>query len=106
MIKTLLRNFCNWFRWHPKISRPLPKLTKRPSQQESDKISASSNICLSVTIISAKNIPNRTKHTFENDLVEEVQPFIRIDYKNLSVRTETGKGTNPTWDEVLEIPLE
>lgn len=108
MIKTLIRNFWNWFRWQPKISKPLPKLAKRTSQQEPEQIvNTSNNISILVTIISAKNIPNRAKETFENDLPEnEVQPFIRIDYKNVSVRTETCTGTNPFWNEVLEIPLE
>lgn len=108
MIKTLLRNFLNWFRWQPKISKPLPILERKDSRESENKFKMTENICVTVKIISAKDIPNRTEQTFPNNqsTENEVHSFVRVDYKNLSVRTEISKGPNPTWNEVLEVYLE
>ncbi|KAG5899846.1 hypothetical protein JTB14_012317 [Gonioctena quinquepunctata] len=109
MIRTILRNFLNWFRWQPKITKPLPVLGKKSEDETKRKTSKTkSNVNILLKIMCAKNIPNRTNTTFNGDESDEneVRPFVRITYKNLTARTSTNKGENPAWDEILTIPLE
>lgn len=109
MVKTLIENFFNWFRWRPRMSKPLPiLLEKKPKDKEYTYISDSKNLFISIRIIAAKNIPNRAKNAINATDLEDnhVQPFIRIDYKNISARTDVARGPNPIWNESLYIPLE
>lgn len=109
-VKTLIGNFFNWFRWRPRMSKPLPVILNPTTNEEiSDKrMSSKCNVQIVITVFNAKNVPNRTKHTLNDSdsEVNEVKSFVRIDYKNISVRTDTVKGCNPVWNQNLHIPLE
>ncbi|CAG9813725.1 unnamed protein product, partial [Phaedon cochleariae] len=109
MVKTLLRNILNWFRWRPKINKPLPILEKKIDDGVQENSSKTTNkFLIYLKIISAKNLPSRLKTTFnETESVEnEVQPLVKVGYKNLTATTTTNTGSNPTWNEILTIPLE
>lgn len=34
-----------------------------------------------------------------------IRPFVTASYKEVSLRTSTGDGSNPTWNEQMTIPL-
>ncbi|CAG9860595.1 unnamed protein product [Phyllotreta striolata] len=106
MLKTLLRNFFNWFRWRPKVNKPLPVLTKDDSD-DNPQISKST-VSLTVRLIGARNLPNRKKRTFNDAASEpnEIRPYVEVNYKSMTARSSTSIGTNPLWNEDLVIPLE
>ncbi|KAJ8935130.1 hypothetical protein NQ318_015785 [Aromia moschata] len=116
MVKTVLRNFLNWFRWQPKINKPLPIKTAGLEDKSTEghyKIKNQINVI--IKIHSGQNIPNRTSASPENEgsqnlraesAKDEVNPFVEISYENLSVRTSACRGGNPVWNETLMLPLE
>ncbi|CAG9831885.1 unnamed protein product [Diabrotica balteata] len=106
MVTTILRNFFNWFRWRPKISKPLPILQKNSSDELQEIPKGKLNVI--VNVISAKTLPRRKKGTFNKDEIDYIElcPYVEVSYNNILARTNTSTGTNPSWNEVLAIPLD
>lgn len=110
MAKTLIENFFNWFRWRPKISKPLPVLIEKPPKEDTivGQMSTNNNSQIIVTVLRARNVPNRAQHiSADNESeIKSIQPFVRIDYKSVSVKTNVARGTDPVWNQDLYVPLE
>ncbi|XP_072382948.1 coiled-coil and C2 domain-containing protein 2A isoform X1 [Diabrotica undecimpunctata] len=106
MVTTILRNFFNWFRWRPKISKPLPILQKNSSDELQEIPKGKLNVI--VNVISAKNLPRRKKGTFNKDEIDYIElcPYVEVSYNNILARTNTSTGSNASWNEILAIPLD
>ncbi|VEN53011.1 unnamed protein product [Callosobruchus maculatus] len=107
LIRNILKRAINWLKWRPTISNPLPTLSK-PTAREKYQTRMVDNVHISIHILSAKNLPSRNKYTFnsEGKTENELRPFVRINYKNIWIRTTASKGSNPVWNETLNLPLE
>ncbi|XP_023311108.1 coiled-coil and C2 domain-containing protein 2A [Anoplophora glabripennis] len=117
LLKTVLKNFFNWFHWKPNAPISIkPKTPLENEPQEHHNLSQQYNI--TIKIISAKNVPSRNKSTFNKHSLSgseiskagsnenEVKPFVEVSYENISIRTNSSSGLNPVWNDTLTIPLE
>lgn len=106
MIIAILKNFINWFRWQPKIMEPLPK--KQNIKEVTTDMLLSKQVNVVIKVIAAKNVPIRTitdDGSEENKNKIQVSPFVQVLYKDLSYRTSSSEGVNPTWNETIVVPL-
>ncbi|XP_066255150.1 coiled-coil and C2 domain-containing protein 2A [Euwallacea similis] len=95
IIKTSLRNVLNWFRWRPKLHKPLPQRMPKPlqnPQQTPNKIL--------VKILGAKNLPQRRVN--EDTPSEEIVPELEICHEEFSVSLEVPRGVG---SEIVGLPL-
>lgn len=99
MVKGIVFNVLNWFKWSPMNTVPLPALKKSHQEEKSD-YQMSNQTKIVIRITSAINIPEREKSK------AEVSPFVEVEYNNLTTRTKNSKGSNPIWNEDLTLDLE
>ncbi|XP_053696405.1 coiled-coil and C2 domain-containing protein 2A [Sabethes cyaneus] len=101
--------------------RPLKPARRSPMSRASIRVSDVNQFKIIVTIVRAFGIPTRldehpvtsasrrnsnlsaTKFSIRSS---NVRPYITISIKDKLLRTSTGDGTNPTWNERLAIPLD
>ncbi|XP_048518137.1 coiled-coil and C2 domain-containing protein 2A [Dendroctonus ponderosae] len=93
VVKTLVKNLFNLFRWRPKLSRPLPRLAAEPQQTP-----ALSTHKFLISILRGKNIPQR-------DGAGDVQSFVEISFEDFFFTSSTKSGKEPAWNEAIELPL-
>ncbi|CAH1965561.1 unnamed protein product [Acanthoscelides obtectus] len=107
LIKIILKKAINWLKWRPTISNPLPTLVK-PTAKEKYQTRIVDNVHITIHVLNGKNLPSRNKYTFNTDgkTENELRPFVRINYKNVWIRSTASKGSNPVWNETLNLPLE
>ncbi|XP_055540929.1 coiled-coil and C2 domain-containing protein 2A [Wyeomyia smithii] len=101
--------------------RPLKPARRSPLSRASIRVSDVNQFKVIVTVVRAFGIPTRlddqpsasagrrnsnlsaTKFSTRSS---NVRPYITISIKDKLLRTSTGDGTNPTWNERLAIPLD
>lgn len=104
VLKTSLKNLVNWFRWQPKLTKPLPRAIKKSEQpQVTDKLPKAQNKII-IEVLSAKNIPERKRD--DKSVAEETRPFLEISYEDFFTKTSVATGANPAWNEFVELPLQ
>ena len=86
-----------------KPHRPLrPERKDRPTTTPLP-IHASDPVSLRVNIIRALNVPRKTGDG-ESDSI--VRPFVQVSFQKSNARTTAGKGSTPTWNQELSLPVE
>ncbi|KAK9876719.1 hypothetical protein WA026_014958 [Henosepilachna vigintioctopunctata] len=114
LIKTVSRNFFNWFRWKPHINRPLPELKK--TNVEDVKLSnqeITSLVKITIKVLNGINFPDRDSslqkiHNVMKDSTTStftVKPYVEVRYNDVFDRTSTADGTLPVWNEDLSLVL-
>lgn len=93
LVKTLIKNLLNWFRWHRKLSRALPRLVAEPHQ--SPPVSPHKIL---ISILQGKNLPQR-------DGAGHAQFFVEITFEDFSYTSSTKSGAKPVWNEAIELPI-
>nr|CAI5845471.1 unnamed protein product [Callosobruchus analis] len=93
LIRIILKKAINWLKWRPTISNPLPTLAK-PTARQKYQTRMVENVHISIHILNGKNLPSRNKYTFnsEGKTENELRPFVRINYKNIWIRSAASKG--------------
>lgn len=85
-----------------KPHRPLrPERKDRPTTTPLP-IHTSDPVSLRVNIIRALNVPRKTGD--ERDSI--VRPFVQVSFQKCNARTTAGKGSTPTWNQELSLPVE
>ncbi|CAH0545749.1 unnamed protein product [Brassicogethes aeneus] len=108
LIKVLLSNFLNWFRWRPKISQPLP-IVKNDGEDIKEKFGQfSEQVNIIIKINSGINLTSGRKQEPNDNKKNqnEVQRFIEISYNGYRIRSSISFGENPCWNEDLTLPIE
>ncbi|CAG2058690.1 unnamed protein product, partial [Timema podura] len=108
-IGTLGLTFMKWFQ---------PKRPLRPVRKERKKVTvhslAGQEVKIIVNIVQAFDVPvrkdidtvaNWTGSQNQKTDVVPVHPFVEVSFQGMTVRTTAAEGSNPTWNQELQMPL-
>nr|CAD7403809.1 unnamed protein product [Timema cristinae] len=108
-IGTLGLTFMKWFQ---------PKRPLRPVRKERKKVTvhslAGQEVKIIVNIVQAFDVPvrkdidtvaNWTGSQSQKTAVAPVHPFVEVSFQGMTVRTTAAEGSNPTWNQELQMPL-
>nr|CAD7605064.1 unnamed protein product [Timema genevievae] len=108
-IGTLGLTFMKWFQ---------PKRPLRPVRKERKKVTvhslAGQEVKIIVNIVQAFDVPvrkdidtvaNWTGSQSQKTDVVPVHPFVEVSFQGMTVRTTAAEGSNPTWNQELQMPL-
>lgn len=101
-VKTVTSNFFNWFRLQPNANKPLPKLMEEEKKSDVETL-MNPKVTILIRVVSIMNLPERLKTDVKD---KEPLCFVRVDFQNMSAKTEVKKGLNPKFNEELIISLE
>ncbi|CAH1125789.1 unnamed protein product [Ceutorhynchus assimilis] len=104
VVKTSLKNIFNWFRWQPKLTTPLPKLTKNRKREDKKEIMPKPQNKIIIKVLGGKNVPQRRIHDSVRE--DEVKPYLELSYEDFSSKTIVATGSDPVWNSLVELPLE
>nr|CAD7259785.1 unnamed protein product [Timema shepardi] len=108
-VGTLGLTFMKWFQ---------PKRPLRPVRKERKKVTvhslAGQEVKIIINIVQAFDVPvrkdidtvaNWTGSQSQKTAVVPVHPFVEVSFQGMTVRTTAAEGSNPTWNQELQMPL-